>query len=341
MQNTYKAAAWNEQGSFDLIDRDLPDPGPGWVNLRVAAAGICGSDVHAYRGTLSSVAGHTPGHELSGTVAAVGEGVDVPVGAGVIVDPVISCGDCPHCLRGNPWHCARRSFVGGDLLGAFSEYVTLPATALHDLPRGVTLKEGAMAEPLAVSLHGVAQARVKAGDRVIILGGGTIGLFALLAARDAGATEIYITARHPAQADLARALGATGVFPDGYSATMQLDHMPIDVVIEAAGGTASTVVEAVRFARPGGTVAIMGLFEGTPRLPALQVVVKELTIIGAIAHGQTGGRSDFGTAVDLLASHIEELRPMLTHEFPLTQINSAFDTASDKTTGSIKVVVTP
>ena len=337
--STMQAVSWAGPRAVDVIERDLTDPPPGWVRLRVAGAGICGSDLHSYRRGGPAV--NTPGHEVGGVVEAVGEGVELETGASVSVEPVAVCFRCYECLIGQTWHCQNRVFLGGDGAGGMAEAMLAPATSVYRLPDRVSPEDGSLAEPVAVAVHAVSEAGIRLGTRTVILGAGTVGLVNLLVARRAGATEVYLTARHPFQAEMARALGATAVFPDGETARKELKGLPVDAVIETVGGSAPTIEEGISLVRNRGTVVMLGAFGSEVSLPATPLLLKEVRLVGAVCYGRPGPRTEFGLATDLLEELIEPLQPLVTHTFPLDRAPEAFRTADDKSSGSIKVRLLP
>ncbi len=331
-----KALAWDGNGGLELVERPVPGTAPGQVLVTVRSAGICGSDLHNF-GKARPFAGIIPGHEVGGVVEAVGDGVALEPGTPVAVEGAYACEECAYCRAGHHAHCQRLQFVGFNAPGAMAEYIAAPAAAVYPLPGTVPPEWGALAEPLSICVRATRQARVTTGDRVIILGGGTIGLLAIVTARAAGASEVFVTARHPHQAEMARTLGAAGVFADGATAMRAVGPGSMDVVIETVGGTAATPAEAVQLARPLGTVCITGIFEGDSSLPMTVVALKELSIVGSFGYHRNTGQSDFAIGCDLLGRQFDALRPLVTHTYTLDRGNEAFRTAQDKATGSIKV----
>jgi threonine dehydrogenase-like Zn-dependent dehydrogenase len=339
-----RAAVWNDQGSLDVVDRPVPDPKPGWVRVAVSAVGICGTDLHFFSGAFPSPAGLLPGHEIGGTVDIVGDGGPEPgltAGQAVAVEPLVTCGRCPHCRSGNYTRCATRMLLGVTGRGGMAELMTAPATSIYPLPDGVTAADGALVEPLAVCVRGVRRAGVGLGDRVLVLGSGTIGLLSALAARTAGAAEVAVTARHPHQQAAAATFGADAVFGSADAAADGLGDSWADVVLETVGGRASTVAEAVRLARPGGSIGMLGIFDRDTRLPGLDFSTKELRLVGSNCYARAGARSDFDVAVSLLDRHVDLVRSIVTHRFELDEVNDAFRTAADKTSQPIKVSIQP
>ena len=336
-----KAAVWNDSGALDVGERSLPEPRPGWVRIAVRSAGICGTDLHFYRGSFPSPAGLLPGHEVGGVVDLPGEGVALEAGTPVAVEPLFGCGRCPQCLTGAYNRCPQRTLLGVSARGGLAEYMTAPATSLYPLPDGVAPEEGSLVEPLAVCVRGARLGKVGLGDRVLILGAGTIGLLSVVTARAAGAAEVHVTARHNRQREAAHMLGVTGAYGSADEVAKALGDRAADVVIETVGGRASTRGEAVRLVRPGGTVVMLGVFEGDTPLPGLEFSLKEVRLVGSNCYARSGVTSDFAVAVGLLRDHLAAVQPLVTHRFSLDQVNQAFATAADKATGSIKVVLAP
>lgn len=336
-----KAVIWNDKGSLDLVDRPTPDPKAGWVRLKVAAVGICGTDLHFYRGAFPSPTGLLPGHEIGGIVDAVGDGVTLSPGLPAAIEPQGYCGDCYQCRTGNHNRCSKKILFGVTGRGGCAEFATVPAYSVYPLPAGVPAAAGALVEPLAVCVRGVHRGRITAGQRIVILGAGTIGLMSIVTARRAGASEILVTARHPHQQAAARALGADNVFDTIAALCKSLGAAAVDCVIETVGGHAATLSDAVRLVRPGGIVLMLGVFDGDSPIPALDFSTKEVTLVGSNCYARNGSHTDFEVAIDLLHRNIDPLTALITHRFALDQVNQAFATAVDKNSGSIKVHILP
>jgi (R,R)-butanediol dehydrogenase / meso-butanediol dehydrogenase / diacetyl reductase len=330
--------------AFSLREVPTPVPKAGEVIVQVHNCGICGSDLHWYCGDFPAP-GVCPGHEIAGEIADVGPEVGgwAP-GDQVAVEPLVVCRECSYCRVGNYQLCPRFQLLGLTLDGGFADRVAVPAYALYRLPEALDCEIGALTEPMAVCVHAVRLSGLALGQRVLILGAGTIGLLSLLCARSAGAAEIAITARHSHQAAMARQMGAAQVFAatsagDRERAEWAASH-PIDVVIETVGGTADTLADAITSVRAGGTVAVLGVFTGATFCPALALVAKEVRLVGSLTYGRSGARSDFDTALDVLAAHRDAARSLITHRFDLADIRKAFAAAADKKRGAIKVTVT-
>ncbi len=329
---------------FQVQEIERPKVQSGYVLVRVRNCGICGSDLHFYRGEFPAAPGLRLGHEIAGEVAAVGEGASgLSPGQLVAIEPLIVCRECDLCRTGRYNLCPERKFLGMMAPGGFAEYVHVPAYTVHPLPNGVDTEVGALVEPLAVTVHGLCQAGLEFGERVAIIGSGTKGLMAMIAARANGASHVFITARYTKQADAARALGAAQVVEANDRAieklTAAFGDRPPDVVVETVGGSGETLNQAIALAAPGGRVSILGLFTGPVSVNATAAVMKGVTLYGGITYGRPGSRSDFEVALEIAAQHTEDLRRVITHRVELADIERGFAAAADKSQGSIKVTV--
>jgi threonine dehydrogenase-like Zn-dependent dehydrogenase len=283
--------------------------------------------------------GISPGHEFSGEVAEVGEGVTrFAAGDRVAVEPILSCRACEYCTSGRYHICHKRSFIGSGATGAMADYIVLPAYTLYKLPAEVDFELAALTEPLAVCLHGLHLVDLRAGERVLVLGSGTIGLLSALAASVAGA-EVIATYRHDHQGEAALAAGASRTVRDGETAGLERES--IDVVIETIGGNAPTLQQALGIVRPGGRVSVLGVFTQPQPLNALGLMLKEVQMAGGVTYCRPGLHADFDVALGLLRTHGDRARALITHKFSLDEIGAAFATAADKSTKSLKVQVQP
>jgi (R,R)-butanediol dehydrogenase/meso-butanediol dehydrogenase/diacetyl reductase len=334
------------RGIGELVVEEVPrpTPGPGEVVVRVRNCAICGSDLHWYHDQMM-IPPVCPGHEIAGEVAEVGDGVRALRGGDpVAIEGIASCGACRYCLAGDYQRCPAIGVVGFTIPGGFADYVKMPARHCFRLPAGIDFATAALGEPLGVAVHGVRLSGLEIGQRVAILGAGTIGLRAVVAARAGGAGEVLITARRAQQKAAALALGADRVVDDSDPEGLQGDAIdaPIDLVVETVGGTADTLDTAAAACRPGGTICMLGAYTRAPRFPALSVLAKELRIIGSFVYGRAGARADYDIALDILRRQGRRIaETLVTHRFALADIARAFATAADKTTGSIKVTVEP
>jgi threonine dehydrogenase-like Zn-dependent dehydrogenase len=340
-----RAALVGGPGEIGAGARERPEPGAGEVRVRVEACGVCGSDLHLFHGRMMAE-GHTPGHEIAGRVDAVSDGVDgLAPGLHVCVEPLHTCGSCRSCREGRDSTCRQCQVFGVHRPGGFAEYVVVPARRLFELPDDLPPVLSALAEPMAVSVHGVHRGAFERGQRVLVLGAGNVGLVSLVAARAMGAGEVLISARHAHQAELARELGADRVLDEKEATPEALGALglerDIDLVIETVGGTANTLRAACHAIRPGGVVSVVGLFLQDPGLEPLPLFLKEGTLAWSNCYHRGPGAPDFDEAVRILDAERDALARLLTHSVPLTEIDRAFRLASDKKAGVIKVSVIP
>ena len=200
------------------LERVAPvEPGPGEVQVDVAYCGICGTDLHVYLGHMDARIGNhrVIGHEMSGRVAALGEGVeDLAVGDAVVVRPLDHCGECPACDAGHQHICHKLKFLGLDTDGAFQGKWTVPAHTIHKLPDDLSLEHAALVEPLAVAAHDVARADVQPDEDVLVIGGGPIGMLVAMAAREAGA-KVTVSEVNSYRLALAPGTRLHGLEPEG------------------------------------------------------------------------------------------------------------------------------
>lgn len=336
-----KAAHFDGPGIVKLGEFPNPEPPPGWVRIGVSSVGICGSDLHLLQGHNFPNEGMRPGHELAGFIESTGDGVSLASGELVSVEPLLGCGHCFSCDTGFRNRCVDFRIFGLHEPGGIAEYVNVPADLVYPLPRTLDPQIGALCEPMAVVCRGLRLGRVGIGSRVAVMGAGSIGLLSVLAAKATGASEVYVTARYPRQAELARHFGADGVFDGGKSLFKAVGSSHIDVAIETVGGTASTLREACRIVRPGGAIVMLGIFDGDVAIPGYEFATRELSMYGSSCYARDIAERDFGAAVRMVTRLADRLAPLNTHTFGLDQVARAFATAADKSQGAIKVQIGP
>ncbi len=323
---------------MEIVEAAVAPPGPGQLRVAVRSCGICGSDLHVFRGG-GETRSCCPGHEIAGVVEDTGSDVrSFAPGDRIAVEPLTYCGQCRHCRTGNYHLCPRVELFGVHKDGGMASHLLIPDYAAHRLPDSVDFDLGALAEPLAVTVHAARLAGVGAGASVAVLGAGAVGLLAVEAARHLGAQFVAITARHPQQKDAAVAVGADQVLDPGDLRSLR--QRP-GAVIETVGGAADTIAEGVLCVERGGTVVMVGLFESTPVFDPLVMLMKEVRLVGSMVYNACEPRSDFAVALDILAERGESLRSLLTHHFDLTDIQRGFETAADKSSGALKVLLHP
>jgi L-iditol 2-dehydrogenase len=340
MPGTMLAAFSGGKEKIEVKDTPVPAPGAGEVLLRVRACGICGSDLHVYRGEIPMLPTVTPGHEFAGEVAEVGEGVEgFAPGQRAVVEPLGACRECSYCRVGDYHLCPKRVLLGAFAPGGLAEYVTVPDYTLYPLPDALDYELAALVEPLAVAVHGLHLVDLSFGERVIVLGSGSIGIMAALAARAMGAGEVTVTYRYEHQAQAALAAGATRAVQAEEVAGLAGDKP--DVVVETVGGHADTLNQAIGLVRPGGRVSVLGLFTTRVQLNTFTLMLNEVRAVGGIMYCRRRRYSDFEVALRIIEAAPERASGVISHRFPLGEADEAFRTAADKSTASLKVHVHP
>ncbi|HRO10412.1 alcohol dehydrogenase catalytic domain-containing protein [Amaricoccus sp.] len=320
-------------GDLRLEEVPVPDPGPGEILVRVAAAGICGTDRHLFKGEFPSAPPVTLGHEFAGTVVGRGAGVDVPEGALVTCDPNDWCGRCDACLRGKVNLCASNVATGIHRDGGFAEYAVFPAGKAVVLPVDLDPERGAFCEPLACTLHGVDIGNPRPGERVLVIGGGVIGLLALQLAALAGA-EVLLLTRNPGKRALAATIGAAATAGDA-AGVRAVWPEGADLTLECAG-VPETVAEAGGLTRAGGRVVVLGVLPRGERvaIEPFDHLVREVQLYFSYINPFTQTR-----AAELIARGRVAVAPLVSRRIPLAEAMEAI--ASPARAGEVKVMVVP
>jgi 2-desacetyl-2-hydroxyethyl bacteriochlorophyllide A dehydrogenase len=304
-----RALLYTESHELEVCELPAPERRADEVVLRVAAAGICGSDVH---GVATRSARRTPplimGHELSGEVIEVGEAADPTLlGQRVAVNPQVPCGACLLCRSGKENVCGKRELIGGTRPGGFSELVSVPARCVHVLPEQLTPAGAALTEPLATCVHAYALLADPLPGTVVVLGAGTIGALAALVARRFGAARLVVSEADATRRDAARA------FADAVAAPEELPELAreltggrgVDLAVDAVGSS-QTRHDSVQILQPAGTALWLGMHDQDATIPGFDLVTGERRIQGSFAYTD----ADFARAVELLAEgHIEHAIP--------------------------------
>lgn len=347
-----KCAVYEEPQSLRLAE--LPDPvaAPDGVVVKVSDCGICGSDVHSLASGKWVAPGQVMGHELSGRVAEVGEGVsDFLVGDRVVLRPLINCGHCWYCQRGMPYFCPHAIGPAYTAPGGFAEYLSIPhavvGEVLFRLPERVSDQEGALIEPLSVALHAFNLSGARAGDTVLVLGSGTIGLTCAQLFQRLGHCSVIIADYSHFRLQVAGKVGITHTLDaveDLPGAVRQLvgaskgagfvDGLDVDIVVEAAGA-ASATTQALHLVRHGGTVVSIALFEHEVPIDLNYLVQKEVRWLGSYGYS-----TEFSSAVALVEDGTVNVRDLVSQVFSLDDIVQAFAVQSNPRE-SMKVLVHP
>ena len=331
-----KAAILHAPYDLRVQNTRVTAPRPGDVVVKVAMAGLCGTDYRIWTGDRRVGYPRVLGHEFVGTVVETGFAVTrVRVGDRVAVEPNYSCGRCPLCREGNRNLCLSRTAVGIDVDGCFAESVRVPERCCWPAPAGVADEDLMITEPLAVVVRAVARGDVQAGASAAVVGAGSLGLLALQVLRGRGA-RVLVVSRTPRRFALARELGAevtrtVAEAPLEETARAFSGREGVDVVLETAG-TPEAVSHALALVRPGGRVVLTGLpHEPTP-VVFFSVVRREVTLTGSMIY-----QDEFPEAMRLVATGTVKTRPLVTHRFDLDAIGEAF--AAHARPDSIKVAL--
>jgi 2-desacetyl-2-hydroxyethyl bacteriochlorophyllide A dehydrogenase len=297
-----RAAVYNGQLDVTIEERPVPTLDAHDVLLEVSHCGICGSDLHFVLEGWGQP-GSIEGHEYSGRVVAVGSDVTRwSVGDEVVGGPGLRCGTCEYCVAGRPSLCTGRSAPGKDAHedGAFAEFTLLHEDRIVRMPAGLTLRQAALAEPLAVALHGLTNGRVVAGQRVLITGCGPIGALSAAAALARGVREVVVSEPHPKRRELAERLGATVISPEELRTPdfpSSVVDEPFDVVLECSGNREAMEAALAQLKRAG-MLVLVGAGIRRPRFDNNRILLNELTVTGAFVYDADG----FPRALELLAS---------------------------------------
>jgi L-idonate 5-dehydrogenase len=333
-----KAVVIHAAKDLRVEEREVETVGAGQVEIAIEAGGICGSDLHYYNhGGFGTVRVREPmilGHEVAGTVKALGTGVShLAVGDRVAVSPSRPCNACEYCLRGEQNHCFNMRFYGSampmpHIQGAFRQRLVAEAWQCHKVAAGISINEAAMAEPFAVTLHAVNRAGPLIGKRVLVTGCGPIGALAIIAARAHGAREVVATDVMDTVLGKALEIGADRVInvannPEELSA-YSANKGYFDVQFEASGNERA-VRSGLEVLRPRSALVQLGL-GGDVSIPQNMVVAKEIEMKGTFRFHE-----EFGLAVDLINQRRVDLKPLLTGTYPIEDAVSAFEAAGDRT----------
>ena len=319
-----KALLLSQYNQLDIADLPAPVPGPEEILVRVAACGICGSDVHGFDGTSGRrIPPIVMGHEAAGVVAAVGAGVTgFKAGDRVTFDSTVYCGQCDFCLRGEINLCNNRQVIGvscGDYrrAGAFAEYVVVPQRIVYHLPDALEFQEAAMLEAVSVALHGVRVSEMKGGETVLVIGAGMIGLLTLQAARAAGASRVLVADIDQSRLKRAEGVGADETLLLSGSELVQeilrrTGGRGVDLVLEAVGRE-ETVSASIASVRKGGTVTLIGNISPQVKIPLQVVVSRQIRLQGSCASS-----GEYPQAMELLANGQIQVKQLITAVAPLS-----------------------
>lgn len=328
MNGTMKAALLVEPNKFEIQERPIPEPGAGEVLIKVSRCGICGTDIHIFNGHYAADSlPMVPGHEFTGTIAALGEGVDrFEIGKKVVVDMNIGCGTCYWCRRNEILNCPDMNQLGITMDGAFAEYVIMPAHLVIPASDNTPIEVLALTEPLACVVRAARKANVTFGQSVVVIGAGPIGNLHVQLLRTIGAAPIIVADLSEDRVAMAVEAGAdVGVSDPSKLKEVVLQHTDgrgADIVIESVGVPALYEL-AFELIRKGGHVAAFGITGPDAELPLniLKTILEENSIKGSVA----GMGEDMHDALTLLTHGRIDVKRFTGAEYALDDIQAAFD----------------
>ncbi|HUI10102.1 MAG TPA: alcohol dehydrogenase catalytic domain-containing protein [Bacteroidota bacterium] len=333
-------------GSFEI--RQVPEPvirRDTDVLVRIAAVGVCGSDVHYFtHGRIGSQVVSFPfviGHEAAGTVVDTGSSVEtVRAGERIAIDPAMPCGHCDQCSAGREHTCRTLRFMGtpGQMEGSLAEYVVIPERSCYPVPDNVPFDEAALCEPLAIAVYAVERSHSDEGCAVAILGAGPIGMSVLHVLRTTSVGKVYVTDRIGDRlafaASLRPAWCGNPERDDVIGEVSAREPLLLDVVYECSGDPAA-LRQGIELLKPGGRLVIIGIPAGDEiSLPVHELRRKELTITSIRRQVRCTGK-----AIDLVAARRVNLAPMATHHFGLAQTQEAFELVAGYRDGVMKAII--
>ena len=341
MEKTYPMAFVTAPGRIEYREKELPDLQSNGVLVKVKAASICGGDLHIFKGKHPAAPLPVPiGHEVSGEVLKIGKDVSkVKEGDRVVIEPVVVCGQCFFCRRGEYGLCTNISFQYRVGQGAVTPYFIADEDWVHQLPRDVSFGEGALIEPLAVAVHAVRKGEIRFGQTAAIFGGGPIGLLVLMLTKLSGAGEVFVVDVKDFRLEKAKELGASEAINTSRQDAVQYIfdrtcQLGVDSAFEAVG-IEKTLVDSLNVLKKGGTSVVVGLFEDQEiRIPANIFVQKEITLRGSLGYCW-----DFQVALKLVERGDLKLGELITHTLSLSELQRAFELLMDPKSKAIKVVI--
>jgi 2-desacetyl-2-hydroxyethyl bacteriochlorophyllide A dehydrogenase len=331
-----KAAVFQALGEPLVISKvEDPKPKRDEVLLRICRCGICGSDLHMTAEPVFGIApGYVLGHEMSGEVVEAGPDAGLKPGDQVSVAPLRGCGQCAACRSGEPAWCSSMQLIGG----GYAEYAAIAGRQCRKLPVDISAADGALAEPLAVALHGVQRSGMKPGDRVLIVGAGAIGLAIAFWARRLGASEIILADLHKLQEERAMTLGATGFYLSGDGLDRRLQECcpgGPDIVFECVGKP-GLIDFCVSLVRPRGKVAVLGLCTAPDHMDSFRAISKEVDILMSVFFDM----HEFARAIDALDKGKYAPQRLISDTIGLEATPAAFEALRRRTT-QCKVLIDP
>ncbi|MFA5329609.1 MAG: galactitol-1-phosphate 5-dehydrogenase [Prolixibacteraceae bacterium] len=342
-----KSLLLKKYNEFTIADTAIPELKPGWVLIKVAACGICGSDVHGMDGSTGR---RQPpvimGHEASGVIYKIGPEVSGwKIGDRVTFDSTISCGECFYCRRSEINLCENRRVMGVSCdeykqNGAFAEFVAVPSHILYAIPDKISFEQAAMVEAVSVAVHAAAISNIRQNDTAVVIGCGMIGLLCVQALKAAGCGKVIAIDMVDEKLKLAAELGADLTLKSNESVLIQkilneTENRGADIVFEVVG-IESTVNLAIDLTRKGGTVTLVGNLAPEIKFPLQKVVTRQIKVQGSCASA-----GEYPLCLELIASGKIKVDPLISKVAPLEEGNDWFHRLYNKEAGLMKVILKP
>jgi L-iditol 2-dehydrogenase len=347
---TMKALVLTGPDAFEIREVDTPEPGPGEILARIDSVAICGTDPKIIKGVFKGLwPKEYPaiiGHEWAGTIIAVGPGSFlISEGDRVAGEPHKGCGSCRNCMTGRYTICENygnhergHRHYGFTAPGAYAQYIVCSERTVHRIPDNISFEEATNLDTAGTALHGVKRGRIIPGDDVAIFGPGAVGLLSFQFARALGAGRVFVIGRRERLA-LAEKMGAATVNYEESDPVEQVkgltDGRGVDVAIDCAG-TVRSVQQGVAITKKGGRVVMNGFPPAPVELPITQIVLDEKDLLGVRADPNTCQE-----AIPLIANGTVQIKPMITHVFPLDQYEEAYRVFTGRLDGAVKVIIKP
>ncbi len=341
-----KAALYKGPNKILIGDIPIPEPGDNEIQIKVASVGICGTDIHLYKGfkggSFTINEDIVFGHEFGGIITRLGRSVPsfFKVGQRVVVEPNIGCGKCKMCLAGNYVHCeSGQVVIGIHRNGGFAEYTTAPHEKVYPIPDNFSMRTAAVFEPFAICVYGLKRAPILAGDTVLILGPGVAGLHFTMLAKLSGASKVILSGTNSARLELGKRIGADVIINVKEKnlineVSSMTNGKGADYVFEAAG-VQDTMESMIKLTAHKGKICIYGVpVNPINNIDFADFLMKDLTMVAA-----AGAQNTFSQAIKIISSGAVDIEKVITHSFPLEEIEHAFEVTDKRLDGVAKSIV--
>ncbi len=324
------ALVFNGTKDLSIVEREKPTPKPGEALIKVGFAGICGSDMHIYHGTHPRAkAPLIMGHEFSGVIEAInGEQDELKIGDKVVVYPLVYCGQCPACKTGHVHVCETLRLIGIDSDGAFGEYAAIPLEKIYKIPDDMDLKEAAIVEPLAVTVHALRESNFKLGDTVVVAGLGPIGTLMAETCRAAGASKVIVFDVVEEKVQKAASMGFIALNSKNCDIIAEVKKLTggfgADMIFDCSGAPIIADI-ASKLVRVRGQIVVVAVYNNPPNVNYRDAGFKELNIIGVRVYRF----KDYDIAIHLIHNKLIDVNAIISHVLPLSESPKGFTYMDD------------